>query len=130
MTYRASGSGRDSYIVGSSRPNKHAAVGIDARRDTLPDNVFGYLKEQAEREQYAAFCAEQQGAKYQAMLGSGSGGKRIVAADAGVAEEGQSFIAMQKAAMRHEKLKLLYKKEKAQYDIELAARGLAVDPHQ
>lgn len=128
MTYRASGTGRDSYIAGAgARPTK-VTHDVNARRDNLPDNVFQYLKDQVAREQYEAFVYEQQQAKYAALAGQGTGGKRIVPSDAGVAEEVSSFLAVKQAAERHQNIARLYAEEWAQWEAELAARGLAVDP--
>ena len=127
MTYRASGTGRDSYIAGVGRVGRPAAHNIAARRDNLPDNVFQYLKDQAAREQYEAFCYEQQKAKDQAMQGL-RGGKRIVPADDGAEEEQMRFASVQASAERHLKLKALYQREMHAWSAELAEKGLAIDP--
>lgn len=127
MAYRSSGTGRDSYIAGAgARPNR-TPHDVNARRDNLPDNVFQYLKEQVAREQYEGFVYEQQKAKYAAMAGQGRGGKRIVASDAGVAEEVERFENVKRAAERHGRLRELYSAEWSQWESELAQRGLAVD---
>ena len=128
MAYRSSGTGRDSYIAGAGARPGRTPHDVNARRDNLPDNVFQYLKDQVAREQYEGFVYDQQRAKYAAMAGQGRGGKRIVASDAGVAEEVQRFEDVQVAAERHARLGALYHQEWQQWEAELAARGLAVDP--
>jgi hypothetical protein len=128
MTYRSSGTGRDSYIAGAGARPGRTPHDVNARRDNLPDNVFQYLKDQVAREQYEGFVYEQQKAKYAAMAGDGRGGKRIVASDDGQAEEVQQFLDVKRAAERHGHLGELYQREWAQWMAELAQRGLAVDP--
>ena len=128
MAYRSSGTGRDSYIAGAGARPGRQPHDVNARRDNLPDNVFQYLKDQVAREQYEGFVYEQERAKYAAMAGAGRGGKRIVASDAGVAEEAQSFEDVKRAAERHARLGALYQAEWHAWEQELAARGLAIDP--
>jgi hypothetical protein len=129
MAYRSSGTGRDSYIAGAGARPGRALHDVNARRDNLPDNVFQYLKDQVAREQYEGFVYEQQKANYAAMATAGRGGKRIVASDAGVADEVQRFVDVKKAAERHARIGALYQHEWAQWEAELAQRGLAIDPH-
>jgi hypothetical protein len=121
------GSGRDSYLQGKQRPSAYRPHDINARRDQLPDNVFNYLKEQADREHFEHYVYETQKARVLAIVGSGRGGKRIQTSDAGAADEAARLAAEQRMAERHMKVKLLYDAERRAWDAELRQRGLALD---
>ena len=126
MPYRATGQDRDSYITGRRAPGAVSAVDVNARRDTLPDNVFNYLKEQAAREQYEAYIYSNQRANNQ--LQSGKRGRRILQGGetAEQAEEKQ-LARTERAAIRHVMLKELYDAEFAGWETELNAKGLAIE---
>ena len=121
------GSGRDSYLLGKQRPSAYRPHDINTRRDQLPDNVFNYLKEQADREHFQHYVYETQKARVLAIVGSGRGGKKIHTNDAGVAEEGSQLYAAQQMVQRHMQVKQLYEAERRQWDAELRQRGLAMD---
>ena len=124
--YQSTGADRDSYISGV-RPggiHAHAPHDVNARRDTLPDNVFQYLKEQVTREQYDA----DRHAEARAALvinASAKAGKRI-AVCGDVASEMKSLSSAQSLATRHLEIKALYEQEMAQWSAQLAQRGLAL----
>jgi hypothetical protein len=126
MPYRATGMDRDSYITGNRPPGFAGAVNIHARRDTLPDNVFNYLKDQVAREQFEAFIYENQKANNQLI--SGKRGRRILQGGetAEQAEEKQ-LARTEKAAFRSVLLKELYESELRQWESELNAKGLALE---
>lgn len=125
------GSGRDSYLLGKQRPSAYRPHDINARRDQLPDNVFNYLKEQADREHFEHYVYETQKARVLAAVGAGKGGKKInsTSADtaAGAVDESSQLASEQRMVQRHLRVKELYGAEKKQWDNELRKRGLALD---
>jgi hypothetical protein len=121
------GSGRDSYLLGKQRPSAYRPHDINARRDQLPDNVFAYLKEQADREHFEHYVYETQKARVMAEVGSGRGGKRIQADDTGAAAESAKLTAEQRMVQRHLRVKELYAAERRAWDAELKQRGLSLD---
>ena len=132
MSHRtAMGTGRDSYIR-LGRPGwKPAVHNINERRDNLPDNVFSYLKEKAEKEQFEWISQQERQERVRAeLLTATKSGKRIVPADDGLAEEASGLEAMRVSAVRHEQLKALYMREMQQWSAELAAKGFAILPAQ
>lgn len=125
------GSGRDSYLLGKQRPSAYRPHDINARRDQLPDNVFNYLKEQADREHFEHYVYETQKARVLAVVGNGRGGKKINAssadAAAGAVDETSQLASEQRMVQRHLRVKELYATERKQWDNELRQRGLALD---
>ena len=132
------GSGRDSYLLGKQRPSAYRPHDINARRDQLPDNVFNYLKEQADREHFEHYVYETRKARVLAEVGSGKGGKKINnesstmgellgGSGAAPSDETSKLGAEQRMVERHLRVKELYAAEKKQWDHELRQRGLALD---
>lgn len=128
MTYRPTGCDRDSYISGVRPGGGGPALhNVYARRDTLPDNVFGYLKEKVTREQYEANTAEELRMRNTILNSTGAGGKRIAGGATGDWEAlGQQLDRMGSVSQRHESLKSLYEREWSTWEQELASRGLAI----
>jgi hypothetical protein len=127
MPYRATGQDRDSYITGRRAPGASSVgANINARRDTLPENVFNYLKDQVAREQYEYYIYQNQKANNQ--LANGKRGRRILQGGetAEQAEEKQ-LARTEHATFRHVLLKELYDAELGQWEAELNAKGLALE---
>ena len=123
MTYRATGTDRDSYIAGRRHaPNN--VHDINARRDNLPENVFRYLQEQVSREQFEVYTYENQRAANQLQVGKR--GRRILH-DNGVEHEDSILSQVEMQAQRHQQLVALYAKEAALWEEELAAKGYAIE---
>jgi hypothetical protein len=124
--YQSTGCDRDSYISGV-RPgglHAHAPHDVSARRDTLPDNVFQYLKEQVTREQYDADRHEE--ARAALVINAGAKAGKRIAVGGDVALEMKSLEATQLLTSRHLDIKALYEREMASWSAQLAQRGLAL----
>lgn len=128
MPYRPTGCDRDCYISGVRPGGGGPALhNPNARRDNLPDNVFGYLKERVAREQYEANAAEEARARNTIMNSTGKGGKRIAGGSTGDWEAlGQQLDRMSSVSERHDALKKLYQSEWQQWESALASKGLAL----
>jgi hypothetical protein len=128
MTYRPTGCDRDSYISGVRAGGGGPALhNPHARRDNLPDNVFGYLKERVAREQFEANAVEEARARNTIMNSTGKGGKRIAGGSTGDWEAlGQQLDRMASVSERHEALKKLYQSEWSAWENALAIKGLAI----
>ena len=127
MPYRATGQDRDSYITGRRAPGAAGAThNVYARRDNLPDNVFNYLKEQVAREHYEAYIQENDRANNQ--LAVGKRGRRILqGGETAEQAEVKQLERTELQAIRHVRLRELYEAEVAQWEEELAAKGMALD---
>ncbi len=109
--YQSTGNDRDAYISGV-RPggvHAHAPHDANARRDTLPDNVFRYLKEQVTREQYDADQHAEARAAFAVNAGAKAGKRIAVGGDA--ADEIKRLEATQLLTTRHLEMKDLYATE-------------------
>ena len=142
--YRSDGFGRDAYINEQIRkPTKIS--NLAQRRDTLPDNVFRYLKEQVcvyfmwevwfllssklkptqqvHREEYSDYVRDLQ------TLGSKvrrTAGKRMIPRERELMQEEARMQSLETKYFRQQKLQLLYQQEQAQWDAELNEKGLTI----
>lgn len=123
--YIPTGVDRDSYISGIRRGNGRSVVhDVGARRDTLPDNVFRYLKEQAEKERFESYAVEERRSRNQIDV---SKGRRIAPPQDGMTvEEASRLSEADEVNARHAQLRELYAHEMALWEDELAAKGLAI----
>mmetsp|Transcript_80635 Transcript_80635/g.94068 ORF Transcript_80635/g.94068 Transcript_80635/m.94068 type:complete len:135 (+) Transcript_80635:42-446(+) len=127
-TYRPTGCDRDCYISGVRPGGGGPALhDVYCRRDTLPDNVFGYLKDKVAREQYEANTNEELRMRNTIMNSTGRGGKKISGGSTGDWETlGKQLERMGSVSNRHEALKVLYEDEWSTWEQQLSSRGLAI----
>eukprot|EP01062_Namystynia_karyoxenos_P006533 TRINITY_DN12295_c0_g1_i1.p1 TRINITY_DN12295_c0_g1~~TRINITY_DN12295_c0_g1_i1.p1 ORF type:complete len:215 (+),score=29.73 TRINITY_DN12295_c0_g1_i1:86-646(+) len=104
VTYRNDGTGRDAY-VNMRIPQPSAISNISNRRDTLPDNVFKYLREQVRREQYDQYTKDL--ARVGARNGLCRGGRRIICRDRVDMQEEARLAAIEEKFLRQQRLKAL-----------------------
>eukprot|EP00755_Sulcionema_specki_P009214 Sspe_Gene.6216::Locus_2095_Transcript_1_8_Confidence_0.182_Length_491::g.6216::m.6216 len=122
--YRSDGNGRDSYInVDIRRPTR--ITNIASRRDTLPDNVYRYLKDQVQREEYQDYVKDLStlGSKVEVFESS-----RRVLPKTKIAMQDEAHLAtIEEKYIRQKRLKALYEMEYQQWQRELHAMGLAIE---
>eukprot|EP01059_Diplonema_ambulator_P005054 TRINITY_DN14786_c0_g1_i1.p1 TRINITY_DN14786_c0_g1~~TRINITY_DN14786_c0_g1_i1.p1 ORF type:complete len:149 (+),score=34.98 TRINITY_DN14786_c0_g1_i1:63-449(+) len=120
--YRNDGFGRDSYICESLR--RPAKVGdLSQRRDTLPQNVYNYLKQQVHREEYEEYVSDIKTLGNKIKSG---GGRRTVPRETATMREEAYLRGVEEKYIRQQRLKTLYEAEYEQWQAELDARGLAI----
>ncbi|KAJ9467541.1 hypothetical protein DIPPA_04038 [Diplonema papillatum] len=121
--YRSDGAGRDGYVNEDVRqPTK--IHDLRQRRDTLPDNVYKYLKEQVQREEYTEYV---RGLRMLDCAVATAGGRKSVSRETAQIREEALMQNMQQKFLRQQKLKELYESEWKQWEEELHARGLAIE---
>ena len=123
--YVNDGNGRDSYI--NNVPSHPAPNNVNARVDTLPSNIRGYLRDQVAREGYRTYTNDIR------MVGNCNevmtDGKGKLVPKAAVREavlEGR-YAAREQKSIRQARLKDLYSAELDQWNSELHELGYAIE---
>lgn len=128
MPYYATGQDRDSYISGVRPCGKYGGLhDVNQRRDNLPDNVFGYIRDGVLREERLRLTELEARSRTRTEMIIGNGGKKMAGGAAG--DERKAVQALEERAQieaRHEALLALYTAERASWDAQLAAKGQVV----
>jgi|UniRef100_A0A7S4FDT7 hypothetical protein len=123
--YRNDGTGRDLYV---NRGVVNPIQGnVEARFDTLPSNVRGYLKEQVGRENYQAYTSTVDATRNRNLPWEDCKGKMVPRkAMQEIHQEGQ-YGMLEAKELRRTRLRELYQGELEQWNRELNALGYAIE---
>lgn len=129
MPYYATGESRDSYITGVRPGNRYGAPhDVEKRRDNLPDNVFNYIKDGVQREQRQQRTEEDARARTRLEMFARAPRPRGGQAGGASRDATPQMSQVERESEnreRHAALAELYARERAEWEEELGARGLA-----
>mmetsp|Transcript_22245 Transcript_22245/g.39896 ORF Transcript_22245/g.39896 Transcript_22245/m.39896 type:complete len:134 (-) Transcript_22245:43-444(-) len=123
--YVNDGNGRDSYI--NNVPSHPLPNNVNARVDTLPSNVRGYLRDQVNREQYRCYTDGIRVVGNVNEVMTDGKGKNIPRAAVREAVLEGRYAAREQKSIRQARLKELYSAELEQWNSELHELGYAIE---